>query len=302
MENMTLAKMETEIQNILKVDSIEEMMKWMKKIELMEEALKIADMFNQQSVEFAKLEAGAIVRLVELGGEKKLKGDRKQAAKWLATLEPEVREIYIMKCEDGLSITQVWKREIGEPGNKRYFAEEMKRCENEIIDKIGKDGIVRISDYDSKIYLYTKEFGTDVKDGIRSRLRKMGAVGINDERGTYVMPSNPNFLDEVVEAVRERIKGIKKDLISLNKIAKEANIKINPADVVRGNTRFAFSEPYGSAYIMMALSDVGVTDRQETLKFLNECQIDESDEKFANYVDDFRSMFANVDVEESVKQ
>ena len=61
----------------------------LKQVKLLKDALEAADRFKELSTKYAVLNAEALLRVIELGGASKLRGNARYTAEWLATLSAE---------------------------------------------------------------------------------------------------------------------------------------------------------------------------------------------------------------------
>lgn len=254
------------LEQIESVCSTENILSLIKKIDALKVALQAADTFRAQSVKYAKLEASALVRVSELGGTGKLRGFRRKTAEWLYELSEEERNKYISMCEDGLTIEQVYKREVG---NNQALNKKIERIEweqEDLIDECKETGIVDIKQFSDNVREAFKfehqSLGRDIIDGTRKRLRNAGAVGIGYE-GIYVMPHSENA-DGVKKAIALRYESICKDFGRIREIAKASGVKMSYAEFDNGaNWAFA-NKPY-IIHVLLALARFGLMSDEEDL-------------------------------------
>ena len=200
--------------------SVDALVTVIKKIEKWEKIKKAADEFHRLAIGFARLEAEAMIRIMELGGEDSLKKSRRKIAEWLYGLSEEEREKYIGMCaeEPGYTIGAIYIREHAEKVSGEIAvraASDDKRC---AVDEVFRTGYVHIKKYVDDIYEKYAEAhmkrvdAADVVDGMRGRLRAVGAVGNGEYE--YFLPEK-GLTKENVQAIGIRINGIINNFKSL---------------------------------------------------------------------------------------
>lgn len=228
---MQLAKYEGfEIAEIGAIADIAVLLQKIKQIDALKVALESCEKFRENAIRYAKLEAAALMRAVELDGASKLKGYKRKVAEWLFDLEESERAQYIRMCEDGLTIDQVWKREVYDEEKTRRNLGVIYDLREGYIEDAKKEGIVDLS-YFAKEARATLpgSLASDVIDGLRNSLRKAGAVGIGGDTGIYVMPT-PQNADKVRDAILQRFESVAADLAKIKEIANAAGLKMNYED------------------------------------------------------------------------
>lgn len=189
-----------------------------KQLDVLKELLKAADRFYEESIRYARLEARALVRIVEIGGEKEIKNaTRRKAAIWLANHSVEERDKLIKKCEDGLTITQVWKREILDPEKRETIRKEAERLRKKAFDDYRKRGVVHLTDVVEYVEKNMKpDDARDFYEGTRGRLVRNGAIGLDDGEYTYCDPEKTTEgLDRAIEV---RVHSLCNDIIKLSRL------------------------------------------------------------------------------------
>lgn len=136
MSSMMSSDLVNMLDSINKSQSIEDAVKILKQIDALKTALESVEMFRSQSVMYARLEAEALIKVVDLGGLNKLRGAHRATANWLAELDDNTREKYISMCLEGLTIDQVYKREVGAPREKLRQIEELKTMREELVAEL----------------------------------------------------------------------------------------------------------------------------------------------------------------------
>lgn len=238
MTGIELASISSTISKIENIDSIEEVENAIKEITKLKKVLEAADMFREQSIKFAKLEATALIRAAELGAFNKIKGEyRKRAAEWLVGLSAEERQKYIEMCSDGMTIDKVFRREVGNAEDMAEAIDSIAYHEDGIIDKLKNDGIVKLDIFSEIVRgkISDTNVAEDLIDGCRGRIRKAGGVGLGDPEQTYVMPSKQEFgSEEVSKAILKRVRGVEKDIANIIELSKQTNSKIFVKDILSG--------------------------------------------------------------------
>lgn len=219
-----------EINNI---KTVEDIAAYIKRIDALKVALESIDRFREQSVKYAQLEAYALIRAVELGGAKKIQARHRKTAEWLASLSEEERTRYISMCADGLTIDNIYKREVG----AKQFVDEVKDAADREKDKMLVDlSIHGVADLSKSFESIREKCGkqnaslaNDVIDGIRNRLRHAGAVSIGKNTSVYVMPKYENQ-EAIKRAIVLRWKGVQEDINRIREIMGYTNAKFDLND------------------------------------------------------------------------
>ena len=203
----------------------EQLVGYLKKLDVLKHALEVADAFREQSVEFAKREALALIRICELGGQSQLSGHRRKAAEWLFAMRDEARLDAISMCSDGLTIEQVWKREVKDKENSDSAINLIKMYERETINEFKSNGQVKLINYDKHVEDLPVDAGTRkaLKDGLRNKIRNLGGHGLGDGEGTYLTPEKAERdFDEIVfnkvDSMTRDLKRLKAICVSENRV------------------------------------------------------------------------------------
>lgn len=204
------------------------------KVELLETALKQAKVFKENSVYYAKLHAQALLKVVDLGGDNQLprNGYTKKAAMWLYDMVDSEREKYISMCADGLSIEQVYKREVADVEKAERKNNRLDDLREKVLDECAHKGVVSLDDYKNSVaeVLNDRSLEFDVIDGTRGALRKMGAVGVDPTSNVYVMPTPDNEY-YVKRAILTRIKSVYHDILNICALTQRASVKVPFSEV-----------------------------------------------------------------------
>ena len=149
-----------EIAEIRATVDLGELLKKVRQIDALKTALESVGRFHENAVKYAKLEAEALIRVAELGGIGQLRGYKRTAAKWLYELSPAERDTYINRCAEGLTIEQVWKRDIFDEEKTTDTITRLLTKRAELVSDLKEYGIVDIGG-----------FTNDVPPGFPAQLR-----------------------------------------------------------------------------------------------------------------------------------
>lgn len=206
------------------VQDVDQMRKVFAQLSVLKAALEAADQFRQASVHYAQLEAYALIRAVELNDgyvPKEIKGNyRKAAARWLYEMPDSERSTYIDMCTDGLTIDQVYKREIVVPEQERAKEHEkvrqsqlLKSASKEAVEQLNRTGMVKLTKISERHF---RTLDDNVRnafvDKVRDDIRRHDGCGLGDGDGTYISISNKHInsqdFEDVHDAIEQRIQKI----------------------------------------------------------------------------------------------
>ena len=220
------AQFEGLISSIVDTSDLQDCIEKLKQIKALKVMLDTVDRFHSEAVKYATLEATALVKVCELGGENRLKGYQQKTARWLYSLSDAERQKYIDMCADGFTIEQVWKREVGD---KDKIVSSLNKLDGErqyILETVKERGIIKIDTKNIEpLKNLNKSIASDWMDGTRRALRDVGAIGVGDKEGTYVMKSS-GYTEEIRKAISTRWESVLNDVESIIKICKAADILI----------------------------------------------------------------------------
>ena len=130
---------------------------FLKKVELLKVVLKQEKLFEQNAISYAKLHMEALIKVVELGGEAQLSrsGYKKRTAVWAFNLDDDEKAEVIKLIEQGLSIEQIYKREVIDKENEERRTNKLNRLRDKVLDECENNGVVDLEDY--KKYVHLKE-------------------------------------------------------------------------------------------------------------------------------------------------
>lgn len=256
---------EFEFRDIANIVDLPELLKKIKQIDALKIALESCDRFRENAIRYARLEAAALIRIGELGGIGHLKGLKKKVADWLYGLSEAEREKHIAKCAEGLTIDQVWKRDVYSDEKISQGISIIYDMRDDLIEDVKTDGIISIQRFSEEARkMLPGKMAEDAIDGLRGALRKAGAVGIGDDFGTYVMPTKEKS-ESVKEAILMRWESAMDDFENLREIAKGAEVKLNykdfGVDIYAADRR---SESY-KLHFLVALDRLGLIENRDEM-------------------------------------
>lgn len=278
MTELTDAKLNQDLAYIDKLIDVEAVMEYLKKLDVLKYALEKMERFEENAVKYALLHAKALVKVVELGGEKELKGRTRKTAEWLASLTDDERNEYIAKCSEGLTIVCVYEREIEEPKKRVTNVEKAQAVVQRAIDEVEKFGIVDTNSHIAEInrLVVSRELANDIASGMRIKLLKANALGIGQNSGIYVKPLNDQnqtkyanergIRQNIVNALKNRYLSVTNDLRKMHRIIQDSNIKLTYDDLV---TDYEISHnrlDYYAMSVLWMLADLEILDK-ETLEY-----------------------------------
>ena len=223
-----------ELDSVTSIEDENGVIRVLSQLAAVKDALDMADAFRERSVEFARYEAYALVRAVEICGDTHLiKGKwRKLAAEWLVSLGDDERLSAIEMCVDGMTIDNVYKKQVAEPQLKDELASAVSECKNEAREELRKNGVVNISKIVSKqSNKFPRSMRHDITDGVRNAVRKAGGVGVGDDTTTYIDPDRAT--PRVADAIACKIQAVAIDIESIADLAQRSVSK--PSFVIRGD-------------------------------------------------------------------
>lgn len=248
---------------------VEQVRKMIKQLDAVKVALESINRFHEKSIIYAQLEAEALIRLIELGGIKYLRGYKRQTAEWLSKMDNQDRDKYINMCKDGLTITAIFQRETGtymhykkyDPSPGCLMEEERSRIMDTAIEGDDPVDLTLFASHARESY-GTEDEANDAIDGMRNKLRKLNYVSVGDKSGKYVPVKNSND-QELWGAVRCRVHGIIDDIQRISEICKEANLTFGSADFIYGNWEYQREIADVMRCVLMALKCAGVLTEVE---------------------------------------
>lgn len=213
------------------IKNVEDIVSYIKRIDALKAALESVDRFHEQSVKYAKLEAYTLIRAVELGGAKRIPTKHRKTAEWLFSLSESERERYIAMCADGMTIDNIYKREVGDDLRLQQGVEVARTEEKNILDELKEIGITNVQNrFDAiRTFVPDKRLAEDMIDGVRNRMRKAGAVGVGGCTGLYVIPEKADK-EAVKKAIIMRYESAMDDMENIVHIAHTAKVKLSWKD------------------------------------------------------------------------
>lgn len=221
------------LDQINEAESVEQVLTMLKQLKVLKSALDAMNRFREKSVLFARLEAEALVRVIELGGISELRGYKRKTAEWLSSMSAEERAEKINRCTEGMTIDVVYRME--HPEDRRPTVQEKKMAlvdahYETLLESIEKGEPVDLTEYASAVRNATQGTANmvesvtgDAVDSMRHHLREKGYVGIGNKTGKY-FPASPEHKEDVAKAVTLRVRSIIQDIYSLRYILRKSEI------------------------------------------------------------------------------
>ena len=216
------------------IQSEQDVLDMLAKLEAVKSALKAADQFREQSIKYATYEAYALIRAVEISGDTSLiKGKyRKLAAEWLVTLNDEERAEFISMCSNGKTIDNVYREQVFLPEQRNALGDAVKDCKKKARDELRNNCAVNVPNIvRSQSHKFPKSMLKEITDGVRDAVRNAGGVGIGSNSGVYIDPDKKSAY--VADAIRTRIEAVSRDIEGIADLASRCESK--PVFHVSGN-------------------------------------------------------------------
>lgn len=204
----------------------------LRKVDVIGAILEKSKQFEEHSIAYARLHAEAIVRVAELGGEDRLpRGFTKKAAIWLDRMKAWEREPFFEMLKEGLSIEQVYKREVADKEKQQRIGDKLHALQEKALDEVEHEGVVDLDGYKIEVGKVLNDFymRNDAIEGTRIALRKMGAVGVEPRSDLYVMPTEENEY-YIQRAIATRIKSVCNDILKIKSLAERCNVRLPYSD------------------------------------------------------------------------
>ena len=254
---LTTSGLETMLDAVRSAESVSKAVALVRQIDALKTALESVDRFHEESIKYAMLEAEALIRVVELGGASKLRSPHKATAEWLFDLSAGERDKYIAMCGDGLTIDQVYKREVGSEIKLRAVMADLDEQRALVLNEVKESGIVDTSVYCQMVHKSVQpDLAHDIIDGTRKRLRDVGAIGVGNGTNIYVMPNSGNS-EEIKKAIMIRFESISRDFDSIREIVRASGVKMSYAEIDNGSNWSYRDDPY-IVHLLIALARIGL--------------------------------------------
>ena len=258
MEQLSEIEFERQLTQIRECADTNEVLRFIKQLKTIKAALDSMNTFYEQAVKYAILHVQALIRVCELGGIDRLYGLPRSTALWLSNMSEEERNKYISMCKDGLTIYQIYKREVIKPKDLKQGESEVKIYREKLLSDLIDYGIADMSGMSEHLAKNTyldKELIPDYIDGTRNILLRAGAVGVGNNTGLYVKPMPCNS-KEVRLALITRLKSIMADLENMSEIANVSGVKLGYSDVKAFLTTKSDSFTHGLITILQTFNIV----------------------------------------------
>ena len=266
MNTLTNQSMNKEIEEIRNMGSVEEGLQYLKKLKVLEQALRSVDAFYDQSVKYARLHAAALIKVVELGGLSSLTGNARKTADWLYELDEKERNIFISMCSDGATIIYIWKKYVDEPKRNKDQFELLEEIKKQAVNEVIEKGIIDIKPYQEEIRrIAPKSIATDIDNGMRIRMRDAGAIGVGYDSGIYVMPmvteeqqKYSKQSEYISKACHTRYKSICDDIAKLREIIQKTNIQFSYQDCITRSDLGHYRYTVDELRVLFMFADAGL--------------------------------------------
>lgn len=258
------------LEHIKNVDSIEKAKSLIKQIDALKVALESVGTFRQQSVLYAKLEAEALIRCAELGGLPSMRGTHKKTAEWLFGLTEIERQKYINMCEDGLTIDQVYKREIGNPKKTEAKLQQIEAYKKATIDDFEQSGVVDMEFFANHVNNQLRGcygvYSGRIVDETKNEIESAGAIAINDKKDLYIK-SGAGKTESIKNEILDRYNTAENALREIAQIVKTSGARFSFEDL----ENFAEDAPWRSipeynAHLCIALVAANVFKNSEIVR------------------------------------
>ena len=243
MNELTESSVSKDLVFIDSIIDVNQMTDYLIKLKMLQRGLKAKHIFRENAVKFAMLHAESLVRIVELGGIDELKGREKKTAEWLSNLNDEDRSAYISKCGEGITIDQLWYREIDAARRAEVkwngVIKKAQAAVQDAVNEANTSGFVDTDKYIDRIRDLIPENSDirhDLIDGMRNKLLKEGALGVGFNSGVYIKPlpdkegdlwntqKDLDYCMNIRKVVLNRFMSISKDIKKLHSIVVQSNI------------------------------------------------------------------------------
>ena len=227
----------------------------LEQIKAIEAAVKFAKKLKENAIALAKLHAYALIRIVELNYyTNDLHGLELSAAKWLYSLTPKERDLFISKCgEDGLLITTVYKNEVLNKDKIKAAKSEYKIQVQRMFNVLEEEGCIDFGFHTTLFKTYLKEGNcssqeiNDAIQGLRTKLLSSGAVGTGNDLNIYILPEKFKGDSEIIlYAIVSRLCSISKDICKVEKLIETS--KINKSSILNYEYKDSFMDENRKKY------------------------------------------------------
>jgi len=262
-----------DLDSIRQTVDLRDLIKKVNKINALGEALKANETFHEMSVQYAQLEAEALVRVAELDGIEQLRRKEQRAvAKWLYEMGEKERNHYIRMCSQGLTIDQVYKREIGDKLAEEEKDEIVNKLRSRLIEELKVTGQVNMESFNtsvSSLYPRSAKKANAIIDDTRKDLRRAGGICVAEGSKTYLMAAKNGNPEGSKSAIRYRAQKMNEDFHSIINIIAQCGVEMEYEEILGAlcgySTEKQFvNEPFW-LHIMFALAEYGAFSNSEKM-------------------------------------
>ena len=196
---------------------------------LIEDLLKMQEVFGERACWFCLLEASVFVRIATSpsGCEAKLSDGQRAIVQWLRTKTPDEIDEILHSCSQGVRIRLVKRRENAEKKSRYNSCDDCDGVVMKIVGEAEKTGrttltVERFYESAERPLSLNKDQVSAYVKLTKDALLSKGFLGVGDGEGTYVSPTKCSR-SEVAGIVSTRLKSIVADLESIKKICTETH-------------------------------------------------------------------------------
>jgi len=230
---LTESQVSQDLVSICFVADVNQMMDYLDRLKKLKKVCDACKVFRENAVNYAKLHAASLMRVVELGGSEKLTGLERRTAEWLASLNEDDRNKYVLMCEEGLTIDSVYRREVEKPLDLKRAVEKALENREKVLQEFVETGYIDLTSHNNIVSTLLKDNKTlarEFKEGTREAVLRNGGTGIGDGSHKYIMPGVENP-ESVRKSAMSRLESMVNDFISICNDAKKSNTVLSYSDL-----------------------------------------------------------------------
>ena len=211
---------------------LKEARKCIEDMDFLKDCLDHADRFGEFAKQYCVMEARMYLNIVDVfrndrDGYYEITNMQRNLVLWLRDKDEEERAIILGKCAEGRRILAIYK---DEQKIKRLMNKmgEYRDVSDHIIQEASENGRTTLSveRFYDMFPARIKPSKDDIRaytERTRDELLRMGAVGLGDGKGTYIVPSRAER-DEVIRAIMTRLDSIVFDIRRLRELCDKAGV------------------------------------------------------------------------------
>lgn len=213
------------------MQTLKEARKCIDDMDFLKDCLDHAKRFGEFASQFCVMEARMYLNIAQLSmtfdeADPLTKGQR-NIVNWVREQDDEEVACLIAECESGQRITKLYRDHLACIRVMKKQA-ECRDVSDRIIREAREQGktTLTVSRFYDEFPANMKPQNSDIKaytELTRDELLRIGAVGLGDGSGTYIIPSKDNR-DEVMQAVMARLDSIAYDIRNLLRLCERAGL------------------------------------------------------------------------------